>query len=318
MIRLGLDAKARGWPGEWDWRRGGERASAFRFRAGVRRPRELSWVRGKDFRSLDASTPWIERARQRIRGLLRSGPPPLGSSYRQPAPPIMRESSPTPVRRPIPVDPDCLRYVLPLVAVGVLGWFFGPGPWIAVLAGAGAIAVLLFFRDPPRRGPEIPGAIWSPADGKVVAVEPNEDSERGPVPGVTIAIFLSVLDVHVNRAPCAGVVRAVRYRRGKFLDARHPECGVKNESNAVHMEIEDGREVVVRQIAGLIARRIVCRAGQGRRLARGERFGLIRFGSRTELYLPPEAQVRVSPGDRVAGGRTLVAVLPALAETGGG
>jgi phosphatidylserine decarboxylase len=210
-------------------------------------------------------------------------------------------------RRILPFDPDCLHFVLPLALVAVVGWIWG---WIWLWAPAGVVglAVLAFFRDPPRRGPEIPGALWSPADGKVVAIEDNDDPSRGPVPGKMIAIFLSVLDCHVNRSPCAGEVVRIQYERGRFLNAQNPESGRRNENNWILLR-EGGREIAVRQVAGLIARRIVCRVRPEQRLGRGDRIGLIRFGSRTELYLPAEAEIRVRVGQRVYGARSVLAVL---------
>ncbi len=205
-----------------------------------------------------------------------------------------------------PLDPDCLIFLLPLGVIGAIGWVWAVW-WIWIPALVASLAIMAFFRDPPRKGPSIEGAILSPADGKVVEIVPNEDPLRGPVPGVQIAIFLSVLDCHINRAPCAGVVEKIRYERGLFLDARDPQSGHRNECNWIFMRCGKN-QVTVRQIAGLIARRIVCRVREGQDLKRGERIGLIRFGSRTELYLPAEAEIKVKIGDRVAGGRSVVAV----------
>lgn len=214
----------------------------------------------------------------------------------------------TPARGRIPVDSDALIFLIPLAVLGLIGWVCAwAWLWIPViLLMAGVIA---FFRDPPRSGPLIPGALWSPADGKVVAVEPNQDPIRGPVPGTKIVIFLSVLNCHINRAPCAGRVTAIRYQPGLFLDARDPNSSEKNECNWVFLDA-GSHKVTVRQIAGLIARRIVCRVREGQSLRRGQRIGLIRFGSRTEMYLPPQAQIKVAPGQKVRGGETVMAVIP--------
>lgn len=208
----------------------------------------------------------------------------------------------------VPFDRDCLLLGVPIALVGALGFAWGIA-WIWFPALILVLAILAFFRDPPRRGSQVKGALRSPADGRVVAVVPNEDATRGPVPGTQIAIFLSVLDVHINRAPCQAVVERIRYEPGKFLDARDPRVERENESNWIFMKA--GRhKIVVRQIAGLIARRIVCRIREGERVYRGQRIGLIRFGSRTELYLPAEAQILVKVGQRVQGGATDVAILP--------
>jgi phosphatidylserine decarboxylase len=206
-----------------------------------------------------------------------------------------------------PFDRDCLRFVLPVGLIGAIGWIWGWWLiWIPALLAL--IAILGFFRDPPRRGPEIPGALWSPADGRVSAITDNIDPARGPVPGKCIRIFLSVLNVHVNRAPCDGTIERIHYVRGKFLDARLEESSQVNESNWMHLN--SGRHrVTVRQIAGRIARRIVCRVQPGQKVFRGQRIGLIRFGSTTEVYLPADAEIKVAVGESVRGAETVLAIL---------
>ncbi|MBI3736434.1 phosphatidylserine decarboxylase family protein [Candidatus Sumerlaeota bacterium] len=217
-------------------------------------------------------------------------------------------SSPPPSRL-IPFDPDSLIFIIPLallIAVGgAWGWI-----WLWLPAGLISAGVLCFFRDPSRPVPTEAGAIVSPADGKVVVIEPNTDPERGPVPGTRVIIFLSVLNCHINRAPCAGIVEKIRYQKGKFLNALAPESSDQNECNWIFLKCGEDR-VTVRQIAGLIARRIVCRVREGQTLARGERIGLIRFGSRTELYLPAKAEIRAQVGQTVRGARDVIAVLKA-------
>jgi len=187
--------------------------------------------------------------------------------------------------------------LIPLAAAAgaaLAGW----GPVAAALAVLGLLCAG-FFRDPDRRAPEDPAAILAPADGRVTAVE------RAPE-GLRISIFLSVFDVHVNRAPVSGRVESVRYTRGRFHNAMNEVSAAENERNDVRVATDRG-PVEVTQIAGLIARRIVCRVKAGDRLATGDRFGLIRFGSRTDLRLPPGAEPAVVPGARVAGGETIVA-----------
>jgi phosphatidylserine decarboxylase len=174
---------------------------------------------------------------------------------------------------------------------------------LAMPFAAAALASLGFFRDPERDIPAIPGAVLSPADGKVMAVEDVDDSFVGP--SVRVATFLSPLDVHVNRSPIAGLVVGVTYSRGRFLAAYQPEAGGVNERCAVNLQ-GDGARITVVQIAGVVARRIVCRVGPGDKLAAGERFGLIRFGSRTDCYMPRGTRVMVRPGDRVTGGVTIL------------
>jgi phosphatidylserine decarboxylase len=208
----------------------------------------------------------------------------------------------------LPFDPDCKPWAMGLGLLAVLGFVLAIA-WLWIPCLLLLAAMLGFFRDPPRRAPRIPGAVVSPADGKVDMIHANQDPEAGPVGGPCITIFLSVLDVHVNRAPYDGVVEAVRHRPGLFLNALNPESTTRNEANLIRLR--SGRfELAVNQIAGVIARRIVCRVQPGQRLRRGERIGLIRFGSRTQLYLPPEARVQVEVGQRVRGGLSVMAYLP--------
>ncbi len=151
---------------------------------------------------------------------------------------------------------------------------------------AAALASLGFFRDPEREAPALAGAVLSPADGRVMAVDELDDPFVGPA--VRVAIFLSPLDVHVNRRPIAGLVVGVTYSRGRFVAAYQAEAGEVNERCVVHLQGDSARITVV-QIAGVVARRIVCRVGPGDKLAAGERFGMIRFGSRTDCYMPRTA-----------------------------
>ncbi len=159
---------------------------------------------------------------------------------------------------------------------------------------------LSFFRDPDRVVPADPKVIVAPADGRIVEVKPAGQ-------GTMVAIFLSVFDVHVQRAPLAGTIRRVRYHPGKFLDARRAEATSQNENREVEIEAADGFRVTVRQIAGLIARRIVGWAGEGAPVQQGERIGMIRFGSRVELILPAEVEVVAQVGEYAKGGETVVA-----------
>ena len=186
-------------------------------------------------------------------------------------------------------------------------------PWAAIAPGALFLFTLYFFRDPrrtPRGGEE---AIVSPADGKVVDIDEVDEPEVIGGRAVRVGIFLSIFNVHVNRAPLAGRVTHVEYRPGRFLAAFNERAGAENESNTVGLETRHsapggGRlRVKVKQISGIIARRIVCACRSGTELARGERFGMIKFGSRTELYLPVgSAELAVGVGDKVRGGRTVI------------
>ena len=164
---------------------------------------------------------------------------------------------------------------------------------------------LWFFRDPEREIPDTPGAVVSPADGKVTDI--STVMVHG-VPRVRISIFLNVFDVHVNRSPIAGIVRDIRYQRGKFLNAMSDACADQNEQNIIAVEGE-GQTVVFKQIAGLLARRIVFTKKVGDVLKRGERVGLIKFGSRTDILLDLGSKLQVNKGDRVKGGSSVLAYL---------
>ena len=172
------------------------------------------------------------------------------------------------------------------------------------------IGLLLFFRDPERTPPADPLALVSPADGKVICVDEAEDPCFGQGKFLRVGIFLSVLDVHVNRSPYAGTFEKTHYSAGEFLDARHLEVDLRNENQTWLLKTSRGT-VLVRQIAGLIARRIVGWKKPGESVQTGERFGMIRFGSRTDLYFPASCTPRVQPGQRVVGGETVIATWPA-------
>ena len=199
---------------------------------------------------------------------------------------------------------DGYFYALALVAAAVLiGWLASP-LW-AIIPCLLAVFFLWFFRDPERTIPQEPGAVVSAADGLVTDVSAVG---TGAEKQLRISIFLSVIDVHVNRSPIAGVVRDIRYQRGKFLDARNKACADENEQNIVTVE-GAGQRVVFKQIAGLLARRIVFYPKVGDRLERGQRVGLIKFGSRTDILLDSSARPNVKVGDRVKGGETVLAWL---------
>ncbi|HUA13653.1 MAG TPA: phosphatidylserine decarboxylase [Verrucomicrobiae bacterium] len=208
---------------------------------------------------------------------------------------------------------DGYFYAVPLIAAGiVLGWLTHP-TW-AVVPFLLAFFFLWFFRDPERAIPNEPGAVVSPGDGKVTDISPvTAGAERQ----TRVSIFLSVFDVHVNRSPIAGVVRDIRYQRGKFLDARSEDCAELNEQNIVTVA-GDGQTVVFKQIAGLLARRIVFHPKIGDHLARGQRVGLIKFGSRVDVVFDAAARVNIKVGDRVKGGASVLAYLPepALSSVG--
>lgn len=183
----------------------------------------------------------------------------------------------------------------------ISGW-----TWFAVGLGFVAIALAGFFRDPKRTPPTEDNLIVSPADGKVVAVSRTQIGESPNEEGTRVSIFLSPLDVHINRTPVEGLVDEVRYRPGKFFAAYKEDASSKNEQNAVRLVDGQGRKFGVVQVAGVMARRIVCHVKKGDSLGRGERFGLIMFGSRTDLLLPTDARVEVVEGQRVKGGETVI------------
>jgi phosphatidylserine decarboxylase len=197
---------------------------------------------------------------------------------------------------------DGYFYAVPLIAAAaLLGWLTNP-IW-AIIPCLLAFFFLWFFRDPERAIPQDPDAVVSPGDGTVTDISPiaigNEKQTR-------ISIFLSVFNVHVNRSPISGVIRDIRYQRGKFLDARSKDCAELNEQNVVTVE-GDGHRVVFKQIAGLLARRIVFYPKVGDRLERGQRVGLIKFGSRVDVVLGASARINVKIGDTVQGGATVLA-----------
>ena len=197
------------------------------------------------------------------------------------------------------------------VAALILGWLTAP-VW-AVPAVLLACFFLWFFRDPERDIPALAGAVVSPGDGKVTDVSRVRASGSDKL---RISIFLSVLDVHVNRSPIAGVIRDIRYQRGKFINAMNADSAAENEQNIVTVEGE-GITVVFKQIAGLLARRIVFTKNVGDRVGRGERVGLIKFGSRVDVLLDTSAIPQVKVGDRVRGGASVIAIESGLGELAG-
>ena len=201
---------------------------------------------------------------------------------------------------------DGYIYGLSLVAVAVvLAWATGHWPW-AIPALLLAVFFLWFFRNPPRTIPSGPGLIVSPGDGLVTEAVSISTPEG---PRQRISIFLSVFDVHVNRSPIGGVLTQVRYKKGQYVNAMNPACAECNEQNIATVRGE-GVEVTFKQIAGLLARRIVFNPKEGARLERGQRGGMIKVGSRVDVIFPAEAELRVKPGQRVKGGASVLAAMP--------
>ena len=209
------------------------------------------------------------------------------------------------MRARIPVAPEGWPFILipggAACALAAIGW-----SWLAVPAALLAVGSLAFFRDPERTPSAVRGAVLAPADGRVREVRELHDPFVGEA--VRVSIFLSPLDVHVNRAPIAALVTEVEYRCGRFLAAYRAEASEENERCRIALQGESER-VVVTQIAGVVARRVVCRARPGDKLRAGERFGLIRFGSRTDLFVPKGTALRCRRGDKVRGGETIIGVL---------
>jgi phosphatidylserine decarboxylase len=210
----------------------------------------------------------------------------------------------------LPIAREGWAFILPLCGLTVVG--MATVPWLGWPFLALTAFVCYFFRDPERTIPTTPGLLLSPADGKVIALTPQGDAAQEPV-GTQVSIFLSVFDVHINRAPVSGSVRDVCYRPGKFLPAFRSQASALNEQNVVTFQTSDA-QIVVKQVAGILARRIVCRVKAGDWLNAGERFGLIRFGSRVDIVIPPQFTVHVSLGERVRGGQSVLASHPSQAS----
>lgn len=206
----------------------------------------------------------------------------------------------------IPIAKEGFMFIIPAGLLTGLFWFLSL-PWIASVFGILLLFVTYFFRDPEREIPSDANVVVSPADGKVVEIV----TEKDPILGQSfkrISIFLSVFNVHIQRMPIRGKIEKVKYNQGKFLAAFNHKASLDNEQNTIL--ISSGKtHVLVKQIAGLIARRLVCWVQSGDELERGQRFGLIRFGSRVDLFLPENSRISVSIGDRVEGGSSVMGFL---------
>ena len=209
-----------------------------------------------------------------------------------------------------PPHPAGRVFLIAAVGVFLLGLLiWAPLAWLALIFG---LFCLYFFRDPERVPALQPSVVLAPADGRVTIVDhavPPAELGMGPAALPRVCIFLSVLNVHVNRMPVDATVTRIAYRHGAFLNASLDKASDENERNAVSLRLGDGRELAVVQIAGLIARRILCDVREGDAVAAGQRFGIIRFGSRTDLYLPPGTVPLARVGQTMIGGETVVALL---------
>ena len=193
-----------------------------------------------------------------------------------------------------------------VAAAALVSWFAG---WWSVPVWIGALFVLQFFRDPARHIPGDARTVVSPADGRIVVVENAEDPYLKR-PAIKVSVFMNVFNVHSNRAPVDGEVKQVWYHAGSFFNAALDKASLENERNALWLKTTTGHDVTCVQVAGLIARRILCYVQAGEALMRGQRYGFIRFGSRVDVYLPPGSIVKAALGDKVSASSTILAILP--------
>lgn len=202
--------------------------------------------------------------------------------------------------------PEGYPFIIGLLAITVLTYLFAQ--WGAVIPLALTLFMAFFFRDPERWAPEGEDIFVSPADGKVILIQDVREERFIKNDTVEISIFMSPLDVHVNRAPCDGTVESVVHTPGRFLSAFKHEASVENDNIAMVLDTKYGK-VLVRQVAGFLARRAVCRANPGDRLKKGERFGVIKFSSRLDVYLPKGTHIRVELGDKVRAGESILGMI---------
>ena len=211
-----------------------------------------------------------------------------------------------------PIHREGYRFIAAFaIAALLLLLLWPPLGWLCVIA---TLWCAYFFRDPQRVTPQRPGLVISPADGRVSAIEevrPPRELDLGEEPRLRVSVFMNVFDVHVNRAPVAGRVTRIAYTPGKFINAELDKASEDNERNGLAIEMSDGSSVGVVQIAGLVARRIVCFVAEGETITAGDRFGLIRFGSRVDVYMPAGTRPLAAPGQRTVAGETVFADLAA-------
>ncbi|HPQ44371.1 MAG TPA: phosphatidylserine decarboxylase family protein [Syntrophales bacterium] len=207
-----------------------------------------------------------------------------------------------------PIVPDGFLFIIPLAVLGILCVLLGIR-WAGVPFLAVALFVMWFFRNPHRVTPEDEKAIISPADGRIIKIEEVEEQEMLNEKVRKVSIFMSVFNVHVNRAPCSGTVEEINYSKGKFFPANLDKASKLNERNSVLIRMADGGRILTTQIAGIVARRIVCWIGKDMPIQKGERFGLIKFGSRLEVFMPLDTTIAVKAGDKVRAGETKIGYL---------
>lgn len=218
-----------------------------------------------------------------------------------------------------PMHPEGYKFVsIFAVVTAFLFWLWQPLGWIGVIL---TVWCYYFFRDPKRAVPQREGVLVSPADGTISLIEravPPPELGMGDAALLRVSVFMSVFNCHVNRVPIAGTIGAMAYRPGKFLNASLDKASIHNERNSLRIDLPDGRQIAVVQIAGLVARRIMWWVSVGQAMRTGERFGLIRFGSRVDVYLPEGVMPQVAIGQTMISGETVLAVLdPALDQVEG-
>lgn len=203
--------------------------------------------------------------------------------------------------------PEGYPLILVFAFITLIVMLFGK-LWIAAIPFALTLFMLFFFRDPERITPQDRGVFYSPADGKIIFIGENEENELLNNRAIEISIFMSPFDVHVNRAPCDGMVRDIKHYRGKFLAAFRQDSSILNEHITMLLETEYGK-IVVRQVAGFLARRAVCRVKTGDGLKQGQRFGIIKFSSRLDIFLPLNTQIKVKLNDKVKAGESILGMI---------
>lgn len=198
-------------------------------------------------------------------------------------------------------------YIIIFAATTIVALLLG-GKWMVIVPFVITVFMFYFFRDPERQIPEGEGLFVSPADGKIILIKDVFEKEHLKADVKEISIFMSPFNVHVNRAPCDGKIKNIQHNKGKFMAAYKDEASFKNENIEMTLKTKYG-DILVRQVAGYVARRAVCRANAGDSLKRGERYGIIKFSSRLDVYLPKNTEIKVKLGDRVKAGETVIGVI---------
>jgi len=204
--------------------------------------------------------------------------------------------------------PEGYPFIIFFSVLTIISFFITGGIWVALLPFILTLFMLYFFRDPERIAPEGDNIFVSPADGKVILIKNVREDQHLKNDAIEVSIFMSPLNVHVNRAPCDGVVESVVHTSGKFLSAFKHEASLQNENIAMLLNTKHGK-VLVRQVAGFVARRAVCRVKPGDALKKGDRYGIIKFSSRLDIYLPKNTEIKVKSGDRVKAGESVLGLI---------